>query len=406
MFTEKEEQNLNSASKLTNKKLQTADVNHRIWRLELLVVLSIFGFAVVWIWDNIPIKINSNYDTVSRDMEDRIMAKVDDKILSVMKELDALRSSGNKDVTDQAEKKAVVKLEKPHQTKMTSKFKISHAFNDSKESMEDISFVYSPSSVNEQTISRTLQLQESSSSSLSESSLFSLSSCTDSIFLLHTHLNLEDTNTNLELRENTSGKIHVFKSTFDDTTNFENSYFACLSPGIYLLDITYDGTQDKNPCTDWKDCYHIVINDKILLQGTDFSDAASYSFYITHQGMSRERLCHKLPMLSSNNQFDRFVQSDREDSIVTKLISISSLTALGNHKSPQYKAACWILFDDERQLSSSSKWLVDRYILALLFYSMGVNAELFIPFHTCDSDGIQCDERGFITHIQKSKLRL
>ena len=187
MFIEKEEQNLNSASKLTNKKLQTADVNHRIWRLELLVVLSIFGFAVVWIWDNIPIKINSNYDTVSRDMEDRIMAKVDDKILSVMKELDALRSSGNKDVTDQAEKKAVVKLEKPHQTKMTSKFKISHAFNDSKESMEDISFVYSPSSVNEQTISRTLQLQESSSSSLSESSLFSLSSCTDSIFLLHTH---------------------------------------------------------------------------------------------------------------------------------------------------------------------------------------------------------------------------
>ena len=40
-----------------------------------------------------------------------------------------------------------------------------------------------------------------------------------------------------------------------------------------------------------------------------------------------------------------------------------------NTQSAQYKAACWLIYDDDRYLNASSPYLVQRYVLALFYFA-------------------------------------
>lgn len=364
----------------------------------MILVLSIFSFTLFLILD----KINLNQHNFPNEIEDQIMGKVDDKIFNMMKELDKAHSSVKSE--DEA-KKTIVQLEKNIKNSLKSSTKISNPY-DHKDWMDDISYPNSASTKYTKTAKKFLEKTPTFSDMDIPRHLQlerTLPFCSDSVFFFHTHLDIQDPNTNVQLRDDTSDNVYELQPISNQNTTFRNTYSACLLSGIFFFDITYGGG-DGSPCANVENCYDIFINDTLIIQGDTFSDAASYSFFISNQGIVRERLCHKLPMLSSVNRFDSFIQSEREDNIVTKLISVSSLRSLSNHRSPQYKAACWILFDDELQISSENSFLIERYVLALMFYSMSADAELFIPLNICNADGIQCDDEGLITQIKKGEL--
>ena len=73
-----------------------------------------------------------------------------------------------------------------------------------------------------------------------------------------------------------------------------------------------------------------------------------------------ERKCDLLPVLST---------TQRGKHIMSQLATISGMDVLVDPTTSQYKSACWIIFDDERHLDASSPNLVQRYVLALLYYA-------------------------------------
>ena len=101
--------------------------------------------------------------------------------------------------------------------------------------------------------------------------------------------------------------------------------------------------------------------------------------------------------------------------------SISGMDAIANLDSPQYKAACWIINDDTRQLdpsnNSSQVALVQRYVLAVLYYSTQGWAwhdtfDFLSEKNECDWNndyngyilGVICDEAGIIHKLDLSKF--
>lgn len=66
---------------------------------------------------------------------------------------------------------------------------------------------------------------------------------------------------------------------------------------------------------------------------------------------------------------------------------ISTATSLQSIHSPQHKAAYWIALDDEASIPPSmNNGFVDRYVLAVLYFGLGGNANLnfLAPEHVCE----------------------
>ena len=59
----------------------------------------------------------------------------------------------------------------------------------------------------------------------------------------------------------------------------------------------------------------------------------------------------------------------RGKDIISTISFISRMVDLQDLTTPHYSAACWLIYDDSRNLDASSPQLLQRYILALLFFS-------------------------------------
>ena len=109
-------------------------------------------------------------------------------------------------------------------------------------------------------------------------------------------------------------------------------------------------------------------------------------------------LCRERPLLSPLNHLNNFQYNDRVEKIINILHTISTPASLNNFESTQYKAACWLLFDDDVNSSSHDEHMVQRYIMAVFLYATNQNVEM-LQVDVCHTKGIGCNDQGQIISI-------
>ena len=113
--------------------------------------------------------------------------------------------------------------------------------------------------------------------------------------------------------------------------------------------------------------------------------------------------CEELPILSPSNHLNDFTYDERVDRTLAVIRTLSSTESLNNHDSPQYKAACWILFDDILEISTTDGLFIERYVLAVLLYSTFQSEQTLLSMNTCDHEVVTCDNNGHISGIDLSE---
>ena len=182
------------------------------------------------------------------------------------------------------------------------------------------------------------------------------------------------------------------------STNTSAFYFSCLFPGVYIFD-TYDVNKPTVSCEMFDDCFIVTLDGSQFFQQRNFSEISMLSFSISHHGRINERQCHQLPILSPFNVVKGFQYNGRAEKIMSIIYAISSADSLNKYDSFQYKAACWIIFDDELQIAAEDMFLVERYVIAVFLYDVKQNAELLLTNTTCDFSEIVCNARGYIAEV-------
>ena len=167
------------------------------------------------------------------------------------------------------------------------------------------------------------------------------------------------------------------------------------SPFFYNLttngEILAGGYIEKNTtiCFDSNNCNIITGNGTatyFFLKGTELYESGQNTDFYKIGACEKE--CDLMPVLSTTT---------RGKDIVTHLATISGMSALVDINAPQYKAACWIIYDDMREFNASSPNLVQRYVLGLFYIATNgpkwTRSYSFLSDkHECDWGGITCDE--------------
>ena len=113
--------------------------------------------------------------------------------------------------------------------------------------------------------------------------------------------------------------------------------------------------------------------------------------------------CNQLPILSQFNELSNYSYDGKVDKVLSQMISISSLDSIQSVTSPQYRAACWILYEDTFNISVEKKLFLQRYILALFLYATNPEGDILIPRRTCDYDIVECNSNGEIIKLNSGE---
>ena len=227
----------------------------------------------------------------------------------------------------------------------------------------------------------------------------------DSTFLLE--LRLE--------RSNSEFHSHLFNEATDDTfnlikapiqnANYTNAFYACLEPGIYVMDVLNVFDFPASDCGS-SDCFQVSVNDKIIANGNDLLSLVEFKFVLSNNFIGGQRYCHRSPFLSFIDSVDNFPWNNRSRHIMNDIGSLSSHDTLNNIHTPQYKAACWLLYDDVMKASVEDELTLERYALAVILYSTNRDAEMMLSEDCCDLFGIVCDDMGHIVKINWGEYAL
>lgn len=117
--------------------------------------------------------------------------------------------------------------------------------------------------------------------------------------------------------------------------------------------------------------------------------------------------CKTMPILSPINDLSNFTFDERVHKIMLIIQTLSSKDSLNHFTSPQHRAACWILYDDEFQMLPEDKLIVQRYIMTVLIFSVlhNENGLLRLPKNICDTFFVECNTEGLISVIDwRSRL--
>lgn len=212
---------------------------------------------------------------------------------------------------------------------------------------------------------------------------------------------LDDPNMRWQLSDSTSNTTYSLEPTMTNNNNFTSTYFTCLMPGIYSFSLFHPERSDS-VCDEFGYCYLILINNEIIVRGSNFCHKLAHSIAISSDGIARERHCHEHPLLSSMNHINDFHYDDRIEKIMNVIQMISSVDTLKNFETPQSMAACWVIFDDVIQMSWDDEMTIQRYIVAVLLYSTNQNAETMMldTRNVCDLDGIKCNSERNVLNIE------
>ena len=164
---------------------------------------------------------------------------------------------------------------------------------------------------------------------------------------------------------------------------------AIIIKNLYLDPIAYNLTENEiavangsistasseEICIDTSKCNIISSNESgydgharyFLFEDGEIYDKDYSSYYYSYSSRSYwyrigacDRKCDHMPLLSTTN---------RGKEIVSHLATISGMDILVNTQSAQYKAACWLIYDDDRSINASNSNLVQRYVLALFYFA-------------------------------------
>ena len=119
------------------------------------------------------------------------------------------------------------------------------------------------------------------------------------------------------------------------------------------------------------------------------------------------KMCATKPLLTPFNPFNNSIYDDRIAQLLQFLHHLSSVKVLQDPESPQYKAACFILYDDHLTMTvASNKYLIERYALFVLFYSINwFGDEEVYSQPSCEYNGIDCFDDGYIMTINTRYTR-
>ena len=114
--------------------------------------------------------------------------------------------------------------------------------------------------------------------------------------------------------------------------------------------------------------------------------------------------CYDMPILSSVNNLTENVYDQRISRLLELFDSLSSHDVIHNEASPQYKAACYLLYDDVKEMNVEDELTMERYISYLFLISterlMWGEA---LPSNICDVEGINCDINDHIIELDFCK---
>ena len=103
------------------------------------------------------------------------------------------------------------------------------------------------------------------------------------------------------------------------------------------------------------------------------------------------------------------VPDERRISILKKIETISG-NKVRRKSTAQHIAAEWIIVNDKLYLDASSPYLIQRYVVALIYYAMGGRYAWTGDYNWMDGDtnecqwtGIECNSNSFITKIELGK---
>jgi len=115
-------------------------------------------------------------------------------------------------------------------------------------------------------------------------------------------------------------------------------------------------------------------------------------------------VCNMFPMLSPRNNFNNFTFSDRISEILDLIYALSSIQSVHMPGTPQYWAACWLIYDDVNQTETINREVVERYLFGLFLYAM--EKETLMPIgHICNynSNIMNCTEGKQVSQLRFCK---
>ena len=181
-------------------------------------------------------------------------------------------------------------------------------------------------------------------------------------------------------------------------------YSTCIDPGYYHFMVT-DSNEEEIFCErEDKKCFEIRIDGE-LIESIRLRPNMRQSFFVSIEGVARSPRCLLKPILAPVNELN-LEYDQRIESVMNIITSLSSVKSLNDKVSPQYQAACFILFDDEVEMTASNRFIVDRYVMSVLLFATHRYAFVDLPANTCNYRDVKCDERGHITRINWCKYAL
>lgn len=206
----------------------------------------------------------------------------------------------------------------------------------------------------------------------------------ESISFIH---KITDTQTNEDVRS--------FLLPDEDKTLNKTTFVQCIDASIY--DVEFVSVPEIN-CLG--PCYTVLVNDEIVVEGKEFLSRAFHKLFITADGIGREQVCQTKPLLAPINELNEFSFDDRASKILNVIGATSDSNEISRRDSSQYRATCYILYDDPLRLEPEDAMLLQRYALAVLFYSMNDMAEAQLPLDVCLDDKFDCNEQGEVIRLE------
>jgi len=224
------------------------------------------------------------------------------------------------------------------------------------------------------------------------------------LMILKLHFSTDDVHSDFTLLNTETGHTdYEFLQTTDTRhTNTTETYYICMKPGMY--EIIIKGTNSTGSAfTCDNSCYDILIEQNPIIVGPSILDGSPVSFYVNTEWMARKRICHKQPILAAINDVSNFMFDDRAFKILNVFQAISSLENLILPGKAQYRAACFVIYDDANYVGAEDPFLLQRYTLALFLYATNQSPELDLPKYPCLSDKYSCNEMNEIIGIDWCK---
>ena len=186
----------------------------------------------------------------------------------------------------------------------------------------------------------------------------------------------------------------------DRNNTNKKSIFKCLTPSTYIVKLR---SESGRPIICDGPCFTISVNNKIIIQGKESFSSTEHEFFITIDGIGRELTCTSNPLLSPISSKSHSTFDERVSKIIDVVQALSDPHAIFTRGSSQYKATCYILYDDPLEAQAENTMLLQRYALAVLLYSTNEMTEVHIALDVCFNDKIKCNAQGEVISVEWSK---